>query len=173
MKKSIVLGVDPGIANTGLAVVSGDGVRYKLLQCERIKSGSDLPTGERLAIIEKAIISLQKKHNIEAVAVEKVFHNKNISSSISTGKVIGVCELVAYHAGVRCFLLSPQDVKRASGFGGTADKVSVKRAVRGIFGTQIKSHHVADAAMVGLAGLLKFRALRCENRAAGGASIVR
>ena len=61
MKKSIVLGVDPGIANTGLAVVSGDGVRYKLLQCERIKSGSDLPTGERLAIIGKAIISLQKE----------------------------------------------------------------------------------------------------------------
>ena len=114
------------------------------------------------------MIALSEKHTLDGVAVEKVFHNKNISSSISTGKVIGLSELVAYHGGVPCYLLSPQEVKRASGFGGSADKVSVKKAVSGIFQTEIKSHHVADAAIVGLAGLLKLRALRCENRGKPG-----
>ena len=74
-------------------------------------------------------------------------------SSISTGKVIGLCELIAYHLDAPCELFTPQQVKCASGFGGSADKEMILRVSSRLFCQKITSHHVADASFGRLGGM--------------------
>ena len=110
MKSYQCLGVDPGLANTGIAVVSVERGGYRLLSHRLVKTRASLATGDRLSLIASAVLEMLDVTPVSLVAVERVFHNKNVSSSISTGKVIGVCELVAHDFGVPCELITPQVV---------------------------------------------------------------
>lgn len=153
-----VLGIDPGIANTGLAVVSVDKHKYSLWVRTSVKTGSGLSHGERLAQIATALDRLISDYKPDAVAIEAVYHNKNVSSSVSTGKVIGICEFFSYQRGVaETYLLTPQQVKKASGLGADTDKKQLVKVVSAMFGVKIISHHEADAALCALAGCLKQR----------------
>lgn len=162
MKNFTVIGIDPGIANTGLCVLTSDriGSKYQIKATELVKTPSNDDTGERLNAIHEALCRLLDTHAPEAIAIERVFHNKNINSSISTGKVIGLCELTAYNYEIPTMILSPQAIKAASGFGGSANKDEMLKTASRIFSTKIKSHHVVDAAFCGLAGILQ---IRCPN----------
>ena len=51
MKTHITLGIDPGIANTGLAIVKANGTRYSLITAETLKTKACDDTGKRLSII--------------------------------------------------------------------------------------------------------------------------
>ena len=70
--------------------------------------------------------------------MERVYHNKNVLSSIATGKVIGLCELLAFESGIGCELFTPQQVKCASGFGSTADKKMLLRVSSRLFGQKLR-----------------------------------
>ena len=86
--------------------------------------------------------------NINAVAIEKVFHNKTVSSSIKTGKAIGAALTAAAQHDIPVIELTPQQVKSASGLSNKeTNKENLIRAANGIFKTEIKSHHTADAAL--------------------------
>ena len=96
MKTHITLGIDPGIANTGLAIVEANGTRYSLIAAETIKTKACDDTGKRLSIIHDEIHETLDAWNIDTIAIERVFHNKNITSSLSTGAVIGLVHLIAH-----------------------------------------------------------------------------
>ena len=157
MKTYTTIGIDPGIAHTGLAVAQLSANSYQLIDAELVKTPASDETGKRLDTIHEAITRLLDKHTPEAMSVERVFHNKNINSSISTGKVIGLCELTAYLYDLPVHLFTPQQIKAASGFGGSANKDEIIKIANRIFRTKIKSHHTADAAMCALAGILQMR----------------
>ena len=89
--------------------------------------------------------------------MERVFHNKNISSSLTTGAVIGLVHLIGHHHGLPIHEFTPQQVKKASGLGATINKDTVKLVASRLFGSPIKSHHEADAALCALAGCLEAR----------------
>lgn len=154
----IILGVDPGIANTGLAVVSYDGFKFTLLESETIKTDPEQSEPIRLLTIFQRTNELLETHRMAgAVAVEKVFHNKNISSSISTGKVMGVISLVSTLHQRDYLEFTPQQVKRASGLGHDAEKKNIKRVAEGIVRTKLKTHHEADAILCAISGHLHLR----------------
>ena len=160
MKSYIILGIDPGIANTGLAVAQLSANNYQLIDAGLVKTPASDDTGKRLDTIHEAITILLDKHAPSGIAIEKVYHNKNINSSISTGKVIGLCELTAHNYDLPVHLFTPQQIKAASGFGGSANKDEIVKIASRIFRTKINSHHTADAAMCALAGILQ---IRCPN----------
>lgn len=157
MKTYKVLGIDPGIANTGLCIVKASSTAYSVEAAELVKTPSKDETGKRLDTIHEAITLLLDQYALSAIAVERVFHNKNIKSSISTGKVIGLCELTAYNYELPVIELTPQQVKCASGLSTRANKKNPIRAASRIFRTEIESHHIADAALCALAGCLHTR----------------
>ena len=160
MNRHIVLGIDPGILNSGLAIVASTGSGgYSLTHQQLIKTCSAEPTGARLDEIHEALTLTLDKIDVSAIAIERVYHNRNIKSSISTGKVIGLCEFTAYQYDLPVYLLTPQQVKSASGIGSKAEKADMLKAGFRIFRTPIDSHHVADAAFAALAGILKHRTM--------------
>ena len=91
MKLITTLGVDPGIANTGIAVVELEKHTYHLRTSRLITSTPKETESNRLLNIFEAVYEAldTKGLDITTVAIEKVFHNKNVSSSIKTSKAIG------------------------------------------------------------------------------------
>ena len=157
MGNSIILGIDPGIAHSGLAVVKGKAVGYSLIAAETIKTRPRDETGKRLALIHDAIHATLDAWKIDGIAMERVFHNRNISSSLSTGAVLGLVHLIGHHHGLPIHEFTPQQVKKTSGLGATINKDTVKLVASRLFGTPIKSHHEADAALCALCGCLQAR----------------
>ena len=157
MKTHITLGIDPGIANTGLATVKANGTGYSLIAAETIKTKACDDTGKRLNIIHDEINVTLDAQKVTDIAIERVFHNKNINSSLTTGAVIGLVQLIAHQRELPIYLFTPQQVKKASGLGAKIGKDTTKIIASRLFGTQIKSHHAADAALCALCGCLKIR----------------
>ena len=157
-----ILGVDPGIAHTAIAVVQFSKQRYELLSSQLVKTNPQLTDSNRLLTIFEAVYETlnRKGLDIEAVAIEKVFHGKNVSSSITTGKVIGAVSCVAAQLEISVLELTPQAVKKASGLGTKAAKEEMIIMASRIFKNDFTNHHEADAALCALAGLLKKRTVK-------------
>ena len=158
------LGVDPGIANTGLAIITYDNFKFGLKDIGIVKTDADLPETDRLGVIYNTIQRLLVTHpEVGIVAVEKVFHNKNVTSSISTGKVMGITALAAWNYSCDYYEFTPQQVKKASGLDADADKVSLKKIAGKMFNTQFQTHHEADAVLCAIAGVLKHRSAKLQE----------
>ena len=168
MKKThTIVGIDPGIAHTGIGVVAFEKHGYTLKKTELVKSTPKHPESLRLLKIYEAVYEIldTKGLDIDAVAIEKVFHNSNVTSSITTGKAIGAALTAVAQHDIPVIELTPQQVKSASGLSNKeTNKDNLIRAASGIFKTQIKSHHTADAALCALAGILQHRIPQLEGR---------
>jgi len=154
-KSPRVLGMDPGIANTGWAVVIKSPGGARLVREGIIQTDSKTSTGDRLLTIYNVLSEVVETHSPDILAIERCFHNKNISASQSTGAVIGVVHLIAAQLG-GCAVqeFTPQQVKAAAGLGGRADKKAVQRMMCRLFQRERLPHHVADAVACALACVL-------------------
>lgn len=148
------LGIDPGIANTGWAVVGKSSRGYRLLSDGLIQTDASESTGSRLLKIYQSLSEIVATQTPDVIAVERCYHNRNISSSQSTGAVIGIVHLIAAQFGTDATEFTPQQVKCASGLGGCADKKSVQKMMCKIFKRDTLNPHVADASACAIAGLL-------------------
>ena len=159
----IVIGVDPGIANTGWAVIQGSGVAIRRLDSGVIKSKSTTPTGRRLNNILKVVFDIIVKHRAEypeskiEMGVEDIFFAKNVNSAISTGKVIGTLECLSDMYTVPITLVNPQQVKKTVLGKGRGSKDEVRDSLNLLLGSNIKEDHEADACGVAMFVLYRFQ----------------
>ena len=109
MKQMMIL----GIANTGLAVVKQKPVGYSLIAAETIKTRAHDDLGKRLSVIHDEINATLDAWNITSIAIERVFHNHNVTSSLTTGAVIGILHFIAHQRGLPIHQFTPNRSKRA------------------------------------------------------------
>ena len=81
---------------------------------------------QRLSIIHDEINATLDAWNIEAIAIERVFHTHNVTSSLTTGAVIGILQFIAHQRGLPIHQFTPQQVKACSGLGAKIDKDTAK-----------------------------------------------
>ena len=157
----IAMGLDPGIGNTGYAVVKRTSTGYKLLDSGYRETGTKASLGDRLDSQFGTIHSKLFRWKPDLLGIEAIFFNRNISSCISTANVIGVAELAAFRCKIPSIQIKPQDAKMAVGCIGNASKKDVRLMVNKILRIpiqrRIKNPHEADAAAVAIAALLKGR----------------
>jgi crossover junction endodeoxyribonuclease RuvC len=148
----IVIGIDPGTANTGFGVVRTVGERMVALDGGVIETASELPVGERLAALHDSLDELIRWHEPKAMALEDLFFGQNVASALSVGEARGVALLVAAKHGLRCFDYTPQAVKKAVCGSGSADKGQVQRMVATLLGLPEPPapDHAADAFAVAI-----------------------
>ena len=159
MKSITVLGCDPGIRNTGLAIIRGD-TAYKLVDYQYITTDTDMSLGARLDIIHDGLIEFIERpgNDINGIAIEMAFANKNVSSNSSTQQVIGLVHLTAYQLDIPIIEITPQQVKKACGLGGRAKKDEMLRAAQALLGRDFAGNpHLVDASFAAIAGILRFR----------------
>lgn len=148
----VVLGIDPGTANTGYGVVARRGSRFVALDGGVVQTSPREELACRLAAIHARIGELLAEHEPEAVAVEDLFFGVNVRSALAVGHARGAVLTAAGQAGVPCHAYTPQQVKGAVCGSGRADKDQVQRMVQRLLALPEppRPDHAADALAVAL-----------------------
>lgn len=150
------IGIDPGLANTGYAVLTRNkNSHFRMLSSGCIQTSKADTEAKRLFEIYTDVTCLIREHSPDIIAIEKVFWNKNITSALSTQGVISVCLLSAEQVGITSLVSTPQTAKAFATGSGTADKAHVRKFVEKLTQTEIQNSHIADAAAVAIAALMQ------------------
>jgi crossover junction endodeoxyribonuclease RuvC len=128
----VILGIDPGTANTGYGVVAHVGGRLVALDGGVIETSARSSLATRLAEIHARVTELIDEHRPEAVAVEDLYFGTNARSAFAVGQARGVVLLAAGQAGLDCASYTPQQVKGAVCGSGRAAKDQVQRMVQAV-----------------------------------------
>ena len=123
----LVLGIDPGTANTGYGVVRGEGSSTPVLvECGVIRTRSRDPLPARLREIYEGVAELIARHRPDAMSVEDVFYSRNVRTTVVLGHARGVILLAAEQSGVLVNELAPAEIKKAVVGTGSATKEQVQ-----------------------------------------------
>ncbi len=123
----LVLGIDPGTANTGYGVVRGGGAAApSLVECGVIRTRARDPLPARLREIFEGIGELIERHKPDAVSVEDVFYAKNVRTTVVLGHARGVILLAAELRGLVVNEFAPAEIKKAVVGSGSATKEQVQ-----------------------------------------------
>jgi crossover junction endodeoxyribonuclease RuvC len=146
----IVLGIDPGIANTGFGLIERRGSRLAARDCGVIATSPDAAPERRLAELRVRLAELIDLHEPVAVALEDLYFGANVRSAFAVGQARGVAMLCAGERGVDCFGYTPQQVKAAVCGSGRASKEQVGRMVAAVLslGAVPAADHASDALAV-------------------------
>lgn len=125
-----VLGIDPGLTRCGVGVVDVRPDRSaSLVHVGVVRSVTDLPIGERLAVIAAGLRAVLAEHRPDVVAVERVFAQQNRATVMGTAQASGVALLLAAEHGLPAATHTPSEVKAAITGYGSADKLQVQTMV--------------------------------------------
>ncbi len=123
----LCLGIDPGTAVTGYGVVrSVTPGTVALIECGVIRTRPRDALAARLTEIFNGIRELISRHTPGLVAVENVFFQKNVRTTLTLGHARGVILLAAQQAGLPIHEYAPADIKKAIVGSGAATKEQVQ-----------------------------------------------
>ena len=147
-----IFGIDPGSERTGYGCVDTDGSRHRLVACGSITGEAHSSFPDRLLVIHAGLAALLAEHRPDCVAIENIFHAKNVRSALKLGHARGVALLAASQAGMTVIEYSPAEVKRAVVGFGRAEKHQVGRMVKLLLGLDVTPapHDAADALAVAI-----------------------
>jgi len=129
----VTLGIDPGTGTTGYGVVGlTDGGAYELLACGVIRTPPRTPMHLRLHELFNDLRDLIDEFRPQALAVEKLFFGRNVTTAISVGQARGIVLLTAALAQLEVAEYTPAEVKQAIAGYGNADKRQVQEMVQRI-----------------------------------------
>ncbi|MFS0727383.1 crossover junction endodeoxyribonuclease RuvC [Paenibacillus sp. 1P07SE] len=147
-----VLGIDPGIAIAGFGFIDKQGHKLTPVQYGSIQTESHTPQETRLKQVYEAMVALLEKYKPEAVAVEKLFFNRNVTTAFAVGQARGVIMLAAAQRGLPVFEYTPLQVKQAVVGYGKAEKRQVQEMVKMLLKLSAipKPDDVADALAIAI-----------------------
>ncbi|MDZ4221685.1 MAG: crossover junction endodeoxyribonuclease RuvC [Patescibacteria group bacterium] len=126
----IILGIDPGIADTGFGIVEANHGEYKALAHGSIVTKKTDTLTNRLQELFDELSALIKKHKPERVAVESLFFAKNAKTALTVAHARGVILLAGRKAGCAVEEYTPLQVKQALTGYGAADKNQIQQMVK-------------------------------------------
>ena len=147
-----ILGIDPGIATIGFALVDAENNRFRLLNCGVIETPAHTQLSERLDTIYSDLSSLIDASSPDCVSIEELFFNTNLTTGISVAHGRGVILLACHRAGLKIYEYTPLQVKQSVVGYGRADKKQVMEMVKRLCGLSSapKPDDAADAVALAL-----------------------
>ena len=142
-----ILGLDPGLADTGWGVVSVAGNSIRYLQHGFIRTAAGLPLANRLHVIFSELQAIIEQWQPHQASIEALFFAKNVSSAMPVAHARGVILLCCSLAQLSVQEYTPPQIKQAVVGTGRAEKLQVQEMVRLILGLKAipKPDHAADA----------------------------
>ena len=132
----IILGIDPGTAILGYGVVDTASGVPSLIDYGVIETSPSDEMPNRLLQLYGSIRMLLNDHQPDAMAVEKLFFARNVTTAIAVGQARGVVLLGAAERGIPVREYSPSEIKHAIVGYGKADKGQIQEMVRIILGLE-------------------------------------
>jgi crossover junction endodeoxyribonuclease RuvC len=125
-----ILGLDPGVATVGFAVLEGSSSRnLRLLSCGCIRTAAHTPLPHRVLEIHGDVSSLIAAHHPDVGVLEKLFFNKNVTTAMAVAQTRGVIMLALAQGKLPVAEYSPLEVKKAVTGYGRAVKSQVQAMV--------------------------------------------
>ncbi len=169
MFDTCVLGVDPGVARLGLAIVGRSGRTPVLVWADTVRTPAGQDEATRLLRLAAAVRAAIADHGPACVALERVAFNRNQVSALTVARATGAILVAVAEAGLPVSEYSPTQVKSAVTGAGNADKDQVRLALSRIHGLRDvpEQPDAADAVAVAVTHLTGAR-LRAAARAGAG-----
>ena len=148
----VVLGIDPGLANTGYGVVARRSGRLSALDGGVIETRADAAPERRLAVLHQRVHDLLATYEPDALALEALFFGQNVRTAFAVGQARGAVLVAAGERGVPCCDYTPQQVKGAVCGSGRAQKDQAQRMVQSLLRLPEppRPDHAADALAVAI-----------------------
>ena len=146
-KERIIMGIDPGLANTGWGVIRQQGSRLSCLAYGCVSTSADTPLEKRLAKIHEQIGAVAQRYQPSCVGIETVWFGQNITAAFATGQARGAALVACAQAGLSVGEFTPKQIKLAVVGEGGADKAQVQYMVKQLLSLDHVPHpdHAADA----------------------------
>jgi len=150
-KYQIILGVDPGIADTGFGVIANKDNKLICLDYGSIKTSAKIELADRLEIINLELSELIKKFKPDLIAIEELFFCNNAKTAIIVGQARGVVVLTAKLNKIKSVEFTPYQVKQAVSTYGHAKKDQVRKMVKLILNLkELPKDDAADALAIAI-----------------------
>lgn len=143
----VVLGIDPGLANTGWGVVETKGPMLRARAYGCVTTRANEPIDQRLGRIFREVGEVISRYRPTELSVENVYFGENTKSAIATAQARGVAIVACSAAGLRVGEYTPMQIKQAVVGTGAANKRQVTYMVRNILALDHdpRPDHAADA----------------------------
>ena len=153
-----IIGIDPGLAATGVGVVRGTGLKVDGFSFGTINTSNKFSLPNRLNQIYSKLLSFLKDEKPDLMVVEDVFSlAKYPKSGITLGQVTGVIILAGYQFDVPVTQIPVREAKQVLTGNGNASKMQLEKTVRNLLNltTPIRPYHASDAIGLALIGLYR------------------
>ena len=143
----IILGIDPGLANTGWGVVAQQGPRLACVAYGCITTSKDVPLAQRLRKIHEQTAAVIARYAPTCVGIETVWFGVNTQSAFATGQARGAALVACAEGGLAVGEYTPRQIKLAVVGEGSAEKDQVQYMVRHLLSLDRSPEpdHAADA----------------------------
>jgi len=147
-----VVGIDPGLADCGYAVVEARGRTVVAIEYGCWQTAASLPTGRRLLTLFTGVTDLVLKHQPDTVAIEESFVGRDPRGALVVGQVRGAIVVACALAGYPCVQYAPASVKQAVCGYGRAEKAQVQQMAKAMLHLERTPTptHAADALAVAI-----------------------
>jgi crossover junction endodeoxyribonuclease RuvC len=143
----VYLGIDPGLAHTGVGVIETRGQSIRHLYHGVISTKAGGSQALRLLAIKESLMGVLTRYHPEAASVETLYFAKNVGSALPVSEARGAVLLCLADQGIPVFEYTPLVIKQTVVGVGRAEKAQVQEMVRLILGLTDypKPDHAADA----------------------------
>ena len=146
-----LLGIDPGLRNTGWGVIETDGNRLVYVGDGVVTSDPSLSLAERLVQLHDGLLKVIERFQPKEAAVEETFVNVNPSSTLKLGQARGIALFVPSKSGLRVSEYSPNLIKKSLVGSGHASKEQVQMMINTLLpGCDFQTADSADALAIAI-----------------------
>ena len=126
----IILGIDPGYAIVGWGVIEYQQNSFRPIAFGAITTDAHTDFDDRLQRIYDDTVEVIRRSRPDAMSIEKLYFNTNVTTGILVAQARGVIILAARQAGIPVYEYTPLQVKTAVAGYGKAKKPQVMEMTR-------------------------------------------
>ena len=124
-----IIGIDPGLRNTGWGIVESQGSSLRFIASGTVRSDAKTELASRLCQLHDGLADVIHEFTPQEAAVENTFVNKDAGATLKLGQARGIALLVPARAGLQVAEYAPNAVKKAVIGVGHGDKAQIKLMV--------------------------------------------
>ena len=146
-----IIGIDPGLRNTGWGVIAAEGQRLSYVADGSVHSEASAPLAERLLQIHAQLMEVIRSFEPDEAAVEETFVNTDARATLKLGQARGVVMLAPAMLQIPVAEYAPNMIKKTVVGAGHAEKDQVKHMVKLLLPkAQMKTADSTDALAIAI-----------------------
>ena len=154
-----VIGIDPGLINTGYGILSFENKKIEVLDFGIISPDKDASLSSRLNTIYTDISTIILTYKPDCLSIEEVFYSKNVKTTLKLGQAHGSVLIAAAQSELKVYEYSARKIKLSLTGNGSSHKEQVKFMVGNTLKIDMNDykHDASDALAAALCHEQQFR----------------